>query len=615
MFASIVRQWTNPESVTFALRFSLAVFLTWGLSLLLDSAATSTSMATAAIIQITGSRGASIKKSAARILGTFTGGLYVLFVASATLIDSWLFNSFIILGIVTSLGIASYFHGRVSYMFAVVGITLSLVGFPLAANPDMANLFDHVQLRCIGITFGVLMAMVAAMIIPYADDQHELYSVRSYTEDFLTKLFLSDQGNTTKLTRAFLVFVSKKWQLVDDEIYGSKRDKEDKLNSRTAFYDSINIGIRAIELKKLGDTIGLTQPAWQVLIDENFDVPMDEAQLSDWQVEDIELVEVFKQQIGLFALQLKQFKNKKAAFDYTDKEYANDIGRFTDGYVVLNNMLRATLALFALSFMWIELQWSSGMSAMIMAGMIICVYAANPGSEQAQSPNLYAQLLAGSFAFIVTFGAMPIGSPWIVAIVSFFGVYLMAYWFWQSKSLLKVVCMVSLFSWTSLVPLSSAPSYDFENFLNSIVANITGLLVLWGAFYLIPARSTAEVIKKELNKLITRFKNTNIEQRKALNVSNWILASYSYLVNISDLVSINRLLYLKALQNVINHEAVSVDEKEILLSSVDKKFFEIGSNKVFADLIEYKSKTVARSNYRWFVLCDRFNALKTNHIS
>ncbi len=63
MLATIARQWTNPESVAFALRFCLAVLMTWGLSLLMDSSATSTSMATAAIIQITGSRGASIKKS------------------------------------------------------------------------------------------------------------------------------------------------------------------------------------------------------------------------------------------------------------------------------------------------------------------------------------------------------------------------------------------------------------------------------------------------------------------------------------------------------------------------------------------------------------------------
>ncbi len=120
-------------------------------------------------------------------------------------------------------------------MFAVMGITLSLVGFPLAANPDMTNLFDHVQLRCVGISFGILMAMVAAMIIPYKDDQHELFSVKSYTENFLSNLFVTDEDNATKLTRAFLVFVSKKWQLVDDEIYGSRSAKEEKTQQSYCF--------------------------------------------------------------------------------------------------------------------------------------------------------------------------------------------------------------------------------------------------------------------------------------------------------------------------------------------------------------------------------------------
>ncbi|MGR5488963.1 hypothetical protein ACPV5F_24255, partial [Vibrio alfacsensis] len=85
-------------------------------------------------------------------------------------------------------------------------------------------------------------------------------------------------------------------------------------------------------------------------------------------------------QVALFATQLDLYKSENSVFDYTNKDYANDIGRFTDGYVVLNNMVRATITLFTLSFMWIELQWDSGMSAMIMAGMIISVYAANPGS-------------------------------------------------------------------------------------------------------------------------------------------------------------------------------------------------------------------------------------------
>jgi hypothetical protein len=75
-------------------------------------------------------------------------------------------------------------------------------------------------------------------------------------------------------------------------------------------------------------------------------------------------------------------------------------------------------------------------------------------------------------------------------------------------------------------------------------------------------------------------------------------------------VSINRLLYLKALQSVINHEELEPEEREILLSSIDKKFFDLGSNQIFSNLMDYKATTAAKHNYRWFVLCDRYNALK-----
>ncbi|GAL35843.1 hypothetical protein JCM19240_4778 [Vibrio maritimus] len=566
-------------------------------------------MATAAIIQITGSRGASIKKSAARIVGTLTGGLYVLFIASATLIDSWLFNAFLIFGIVTSLGIASYFHNRVSYMFAVVGITLSLVGFPLAVNPDMANLFDHVQLRCVGIAFGILMSMVAGMVIPYPDDHQELSAVKKYTQGFLNKLFLSGEDSSTTLIRGFLVFVSKKWQLVDDEIYGSRHEQQDKLSSRAAFYDSINIGVRAIELKQLGDQVGMTKDAWALLIASRFNIVVDEEFRQQWQLAKTSRTQMFAEQVVLFSQQLARLTTEEATFDYSKKQYVSDIGRFTDGLVVVNNMLRAAVALFALSFMWIELQWEDGMTAMIMAGMIFSVYAANPGAEQAQSANFYAQLVAGVFGFIVTFGVMPIGSPWLVAVASFIGVYLMAYWYWQSKSLLKVVCMVSLFSWTNLVPLTSTPSFDFAHFLNSNVANITALMVMWCSFQLIPVRSTAQVIKRELRVFFTRFQNTNEEARKALNISNWILAAYAYLVSESDTMSINRMLFLKALQTVVNENKISEQEKQLLLSSVNKELLESKTNEETSLLIEDKRNTAAMHDFNWFILCERYRLL------
>ncbi|GEM77759.1 FUSC family protein [Vibrio superstes] len=608
MLVNLIRQWSNPDSVTFALRFCLAVMLTWMASLLLDSQATGTAMMTAAIIQITGNRGASFKKSAARLAGTVIGGMYVLFVASVTMIDAWLFNSFIILGIVVSLGISSYFHRRVAYMFAVVGITLSLVGFPIAAEADLTNLFDHVQLRCIGISFGILMSMLAGFIIPYADDKRELLFVKGQTDRFIAELFHSEASKVTKLIRAFLSLVGKKWLAVDDEIYGSEGNRSVKQKSRATFYDCINIGVQAIELRKLGDAIGMSKEAWQNLEEDNFELDPNSDFVTRWELSDLSLVDLFVSHATDFSKQLKAFKQQEVVYDYSETKYVDDINSFTDGYLVLCNMARAAFALFLLSFMWIELQWTDGMSAIIMAGMISSVYAANPGAEGAFSTNVYAQFVAGAFAFLINFIIMPIGSPVIMFITGFVGVYIMAYGFWQSRSLLKVVFMVSLFSWSNLVPLTNVPSYDFAHFLNSVLANLVGLLVLWTSYQLLPSRKTADVIKKRLTRLIKRLKQGEKNVKTKININNLILSSYSFLIDESDDDSVFTLLYTKALTRILDEEELSVEQRKLLLSSLDKNKKNLVLNQNLTELIEDKMAGKEQVRYNWFALSRLLNA-------
>lgn len=608
MLASWIRQWSNPDSITFALRFCLAVWLTWIISLVLDSQATGTAMMTAAIIQITGSRGASIKKSVARLVGTFVGGAYVLFVASATMIDAWLFNTCIILGIVGSLGIASYYHRRVAYMFAVVGITLSLVGFPLALEPDMTNLFDHVQLRCIGISFGILMSMLAGFIIPYTDDKRELLFVKAQTDRFIKELFRTELSSVTKLIRAFLSLMGKKWLAVDDEIYGSHSEKSIKDKNRATFYDCINIGVQAIEFRKLGDAIGMSAEAWEELEQSEFDLAVTPDYVSRWQLTDHTLIKLFEATAAAFSQQLGSFNNQESVYDYSENKYVDEISSFTDGYLVLSNMARAALALFLLSFMWIELQWQDGMSAIIMAGMISSVYASTPGAEGAFSTNIYAQFVAGAFAFLINFIVMPIGSPVILFITGFIGVYIMAYWFWQSHSLLKIVLMVSLFSWSNLVPLTSSPSYDFAQFLNSIIANLVGLLVLWTAYQVLPSRKTADVIKKRLTRLIKRLKSGDQHTKTKININNLILSSYSFLIDESDDDSVFTLLYTKALTRVLDEEPIKLENRKLLLSSLDNGRKELKQNQKLTDLVEAKISAGGDVSYNWFTLSRLLNA-------
>ncbi|MEZ9159626.1 FUSC family protein [Vibrio lentus] len=606
MLLNWARQWLDPDSAIFGFRFAVAVVLTWVLSQLFDSDSTGTAMMTTAIIQITGTRGASIRKAMARLAGTFMGGAYVLLIASVTLIDAWLFNSFIILGIVVSLGIASYFHHRVSYMFAIVGVTLSLVGFPVAADPNMANLFDHVQLRCVGISFGIVMSMVASLMIPYPDDKRELTFVKKQTIHFIKTLFQSDASSVTKSIRIFLTMIGRKWLAVDDEIFGSQSDMAAKISSRTSFYDCINIAIMGIELRNMGDSAGMTQDAWQALQENDFILEASFAQ--EWSLTESDFFSLFHFQVKQFSAQLNNFSQQNGLVKTSETQFVDKISDFTDGYLVLINMFRAALALFLLSFMWIELQWQDGMGAMIMAGMVVSVFAANPGAEKAFSPNIYAQFLAGGFAFLVNFIVMPIGSPIIVYTVGFVGIYIMAYWFNQSKSLLKIIMMVSLFSWSNLVPTTSIPTFDFAHFLNTLVANMVGLIVLWLSYQLIPSRTAVDIVKRRVEQLVRKVKYKHKSAINQLNLNNLFLSFYPHVLGENEDDTVFRLLYTKSIVRVLANEMLDSVERDVLLSSLDSDKEQLLKNQALQKLVSSRVRDQAQLNYNWFALMKLCNS-------
>jgi hypothetical protein len=234
--------------------------------------------------------------------------------------------------------------------------------------------------------------------------------------------------------------------------------------------------------------------------------------------------------------------------------------------------------------------------------MVVSVFAANPGAEKAFSPNIYAQFLAGGFAFLVNFIVMPIGSPIIVYTVGFVGVYIMAYWFNQSKSLLKIIMMVSLFSWGNLVPTTSIPSFDFAHFLNTLVANMVGLIVLWLSYQLIPSRTAVDIAKRRVKQLVRKVKNKHKSAISQLNLNNLFLSVYPHVLGENEDDTVFRLIYTKSIFRVLANEMLDSVERDVLLSSLDSDKEQLVKNQALQKLVSSKISDKTQLNYNWFSL-------------
>ncbi|MPY25375.1 FUSC family protein [Shewanella sp. YLB-07] len=576
--------WGNKEATQFALRVSISVIVTWLICLRLNSEATSAAMISIIIILMAGSHGANLIKSFYRAVGTILASAFVLFVSSTALIDAWLFNGFMILWIVTCVGLAAYLQNSVSYVFGMAGMTAAVIGFPLAYSPEIISVFDNVQARCFGILIGIAVSIIVTAVIPYEDDIKRILPIKKATLKFIAKVF---SGSTPQKSQQafsqYLGLISNNKQIPINSLVGSKASLELIKSQRDALFHCVSLAIAAIKIRHMLRAADDTKLEHLIaeIIEEIHGGELDTQLLFDKikiivdgkdkiQIEKGIQADIINKHLAVLIENLIWLNSDRIAVE--SQRFKRQVSRFfthTDLQDVLRSMLRAALLLSGISFIWIEGQWEHGMNAMLMAGMLCSMNATLPNAKIGNTKVLLAQLIMVAFGFLITFAIAPLLEPKIMFPVMFVYLLITSYQFVVCTSANKSVWRYMLIFWSSYIPLSNIPTLDFGGFLNTAMANVFAVMMILAVYMIIPSRKDTEIvihsIKRTLKKLKPNSGNSDLS-------SDLILSAYPVLVRqdhtkvyIDRLISIGECFKLSELDLLTDDNRVLIRQ---LLSSI-----------------------------------------------
>ncbi|UJF16990.1 FUSC family protein [Vibrio sp. SS-MA-C1-2] len=565
----IIKYWTDPKSSLFALRLSLTVIVTWLLCLKLDTWATSAAMITVAAIQFTGGHGTNLKKSCARIVGTLSACLYILLISGIGLTDAWLFNFFLILGISLSAGLASLQKNFAAYGAGVIGLTLSIVGFPIAYSPDLTTVFHQVEARACGIILGILATQVISFILPYEDEIHRFKVIKKTTYRFIKNILLgSSISESQKKMAEYLFFICRNKSLPSDTIIGSQASIRDIQLQSSSFLTCISIAINTVILKYmlLESKKDNNHVDWSLFFEKlesgeevtKLLAPLEISEPIQQQVIESYLVELKKQltwlNINTLQEEPPQFKQQIEQI----KEQEPDL------IFCLTNAVRTLLLMCFISFLWTQLEWQGGLYAMMTVGPMCSIYAAMPGVKMANSATLQAQITLAIVGIGISYGIMPFNDPVMFFPFMMLFVYICAYQFHHTAPPIKLFWMFLLIFWSSYVKLDNVPSFDFPSYLDTAYSTIFSVMVAIAGYMAIPETSNVDIAKRFLKKSLKEAKRSHKNNGQFSIENQRILTIYPTLFNSGNRKQLYQFIFIKSAADILNEDQLSVKEQDEL---------------------------------------------------
>ncbi|WP_275660772.1 FUSC family protein [Vibrio mediterranei] len=523
--------WQDKKAMAFALSVSLSVIITWLLCLRLNVESSSAAMVTIIMMLMSNSQGASLLKSLTRVVGTLLGCGYVLFIASSALVDPWLFNTLMIIWIVLCVGLASLYDTNYAYLFAMAGMTASVVGFPITVSPDLFHAFDVTQSRTIGILLGVGVTQVVCFIIPAGDDTERLDEIKTATMKLVEALIQSQSSGAshTALTK-FLGLVAQNKQLPMESLIASSGNPVKQPIEKLSLVHCVSIAFSTLKLVSLLKHDGRTQTLDSLMsaIRDAAQPDADAGSIVDkLKVEGGNKAQIINSQLLIFIkdiiwLQLEYRQNSTLTPPRTIK-----LTSYIDVPNMLRNMIRALVVMLVISYMWIELQWTSGMNALLLVGIVCSMMATIPNANMGNIAILKAQPIAILFGYIVTFVNAPLGSPGLFFSMVFVFLLLVSYHFMASRTPFKLVCMLLLIFWANYIPLTNLPSMDFISYTNTAIANLTAVVGVLLAYRLIPIRTDNKAVLADIKRLFRKVEKGRLSSEY---VSQQVYALYPMLI-------------------------------------------------------------------------------------
>ncbi|MGL5524508.1 MAG: FUSC family protein [Aeromonas veronii] len=530
MAASLWRQtpWgkANGGQWRYALCNSLAMCLSLWLAFVLQLDSPYWAMSSAAVVSFP-TVGGVISKSLGRVVGSLMGAMAAVVITGLGISDPWLFSFLIALWLGLCTYISNHYQNNVSYAFALGGYTAAIIAFSCVNVTDPQHIFDIAQARVSEVIIGILCGGLMMMILPSTSDSETLLeSLRKSQARLLEHAQLLWLGEMTPEVRSshegligqILTMNVLRIQAVWSHHRLRRQNKllNFLLHRQLRLISLISSQRRmlhnwpeqpeGIEARLVTLLTELGKPECDKYRVARLLAPLMPTSEHDYRLR------AFLLRLRHFCwsyLECQRWLDRLTRYD--DQEWpappshSSSLTSHTDTLEAAYNGGRTFLCVLLGCTFWINSQWDTGSSALTMLSICCVLYSATPAPVQGTNTMLRAILLLSLICFAVKFGLMiRIDDFWIFCLLLFLALLTMQLCKQQQvrQSGLWGQMIVLL---GSFLAITNPPSYDYQQFINSSLAQMLGVMSAALAFQLLRPSSDRRKSRRLIRSLRRHF--------------------------------------------------------------------------------------------------------------
>ncbi|MFL9626629.1 FUSC family protein [Aeromonas jandaei] len=509
----------------YALRNALAMCLSLWLAFVLQLDSPYWAMSSAAVVSFP-TVGGVISKSLGRVVGSLMGAMAAVVITGLGISDPWLFSFLIALWLGLCTYISNHYQNNVSYAFALGGYTAAIIAFSCVNVADPHHIFDIAQARVSEVIIGILCGGLMMMILPSTSDSETLLdSLRKSQARLLEHAQLLWLGEMTPEVRSShegligqiltmnVLRIQAVWshhrlrrqnRLLNFLLHRQLRLISLISSQRRMLHNwpEQPAGIQALLATLLAE---LGKPECDKYRVARLLAPLMPTSEHDYRLR------TFLLRLRHFCwsyLECQRWLERLARYD--DQEWPapphhSSLTSHTDTLEAAYNGGRTFLCVLLGCTFWINSQWDAGSSALTMLSICCVLYSATPAPAQGANTMLRAILLLSLICFAVKFGLMiRIDDFWIFCLLLFPALLTMQLCKQQQVRQAGLWGqMIVLLG--SFLAITNPPSYDYQQFINSSLAQMLGVMSAALAFQLLRPSSDRRKSRRIIRSLRRHF--------------------------------------------------------------------------------------------------------------
>ncbi|WP_421218878.1 FUSC family protein [Aeromonas jandaei] len=509
----------------YALRNALAMCLSLWLAFVLQLDSPYWAMSSAAVVSFP-TVGGVISKSLGRVVGSLMGAMAAVVITGLGISDPWLFSFLIALWLGLCTYISNHYQNNVSYAFALGGYTAAIIAFSCVNVADPHHIFDIAQARVSEVIIGILCGGLMMMILPSTSDSETLLESlrKSQTRllDHAQLLWLgemtpevrsSHEGLIGQILTMNVLRIQAVWshhrlrrhnRLLNFLLHRQLRLISLISSQRRMLHNwpEQPAGIQALLATLLAE---LGKPECDKYRVARLLAPLMPTGEHDYRLR------TFLLRLRHFCwsyLECQRWLDRLTRYD--DQEWPapprhTSLTSHTDTLEAAYNGGRTFLCVLLGCTFWINSQWDAGSSALTMLSICCVLYSATPAPAQGANTMLRAILLLSLICFAVKFGLMiRIDDFWVFCLLLFPALLTMQLCKQQQVRQAGLWGqMIVLLG--SFLAITNPPSYDYQQFINSSLAQMLGVMSAALAFQLLRPSSDRRKSRRIIRSLRRHF--------------------------------------------------------------------------------------------------------------